>query len=79
MAAKRVNVNKGGRPSLGERTQFGVKLNKDDTEKVRLISLLDEKSYQDILAPFIEAGLTGIDLDELRAKADGQGTLDVAV
>lgn len=81
MHAMAPRAKKTGRPSKGPRKPFGVKLHELEAEKVQLLKDLGgpDQTYQDILEPIIAAALAAVDLDELRAKAAGQETLDIAV
>lgn len=68
-----------GRPALGKRDPFLVKLSESDGQKVRLISEAEGRTFQAVLEPIISAALAEVDIDALLAEMKGQESLNIAV
>ncbi|MDN5754170.1 hypothetical protein [Arthrobacter rhombi] len=59
-----------GRPSLGPRDAFNIKMSLDDGKKIRQICDLQGISFQELLEPMVLKGLAGIDVGSLDTQGD---------
>ncbi|MCB5291485.1 hypothetical protein [Arthrobacter sp. SO3] len=55
-----------GRPSLGPRDVFTVKLTLSDGERLRELADLQNLSYQDLLEMIVSRSLADVDLEKLK-------------
>jgi hypothetical protein len=78
MPTTRIPKTNRGRPTLGKRDAFLVKLSEDDGQLVRLLAKVDGRTFQDVLGPIISAALAEVDVDALLEQAERQGVLDYA-
>lgn len=60
----------GGRPGLGPRDAFNIKMSLDDGKKIRQICDLQGVSFQDLLEPMVLRGLDEIDLGSLNTQGE---------
>ncbi|WP_334173642.1 hypothetical protein [Sinomonas sp.] len=67
-----------GRPSLGPRDAFNVKLSPEDGRVIRMLAEVQGRSYQDVLEPLISAAIAQIDLEQILDHAAGQEALPIA-
>ncbi|MET3164788.1 UNVERIFIED_ORG: hypothetical protein ABIB19_003219 [Arthrobacter sp. UYEF10] len=64
----KASPNVPGRPSLGSRDSFAVKLSPARGDKIRSLKKLQGRSYQDILEPIINRALDEIDIESLKGQ-----------
>lgn len=57
-----------GRPSHGERDGFNIKLSLADGAKIRRICKAQGISFQDLLQPMIQRGLSEFDMQSLEIQ-----------
>ncbi len=57
-----------GRPSRGERDSFNVKLSLEDGAKIRRVCEVQGISFQDLIQPMIQRGLSKIDIASLEPQ-----------